>query len=54
MMALGVDPTVFLATDDRMLRNLLIRSAVQALEIRKKLDENLAVMIANNVGKLFG
>lgn len=53
MMALGIDPTVFLTTDDDTLRNLLAEVTGRAIKTRQKLDENLATMIANNVGKLF-
>jgi len=51
--ALGLDPMRFLYTKDDDERNLMIEMGRRMYELRQKMDENLSVMIANNVGKLF-
>jgi hypothetical protein len=53
MAALGLDPFRFLYSRDAMELSLLTELHNQVLEIRKMMDHNLAVEIANNVGKLF-
>jgi hypothetical protein len=51
--ALGIDPMRFLETKDPFERNLLIELASKISEYKTKMDHNLAVDIANSVGKLF-
>lgn len=51
--ALGLDPMRFLETRDPFERNLMATLAGEIAKARRKLDQNLAVEIANQVGKLF-
>ena len=53
MAALGLDPFRFLESRDSFERALLMELHNQVLEVRKTMDHNLAVDIANMVGKLF-
>ena len=52
MGALGMDAMKFLETKDGFERNLLIELAERTAKFRQQLDHNLAVDIANSVGKL--
>ena len=51
--ALGLDPMKFLYTRDETERDFMVALGKKIFEIRQMLDHNLAVDIANNVGKLF-
>lgn len=51
--ALGLDPMRFLETRDETERNLMVELGRRIYEHKKIMDHNLAVNIANNVGKLF-
>jgi hypothetical protein len=53
MAALGLDPFKYLHSEDITERTMLIELHNRVRDIREKMDENLAVEIANNVGKLF-
>jgi hypothetical protein len=53
MAALGLDPFKYLESRDSMERAMLVQLSNRTLEMRNILDNNLAVAIANNVGKLF-
>jgi hypothetical protein len=49
----GMDPLAFLKTTDGFERNLMLAVADRMMHYRQMLDKNLAVEIANQVGKLF-
>jgi hypothetical protein len=51
--ALGVDPLAFLNVRDPVERSIMMELGKEMIEQRKILDHNLAVEIANCVGKLF-
>lgn len=51
--ALGLDAMRFLETRDDFERTLMLELAKRIEEQRRKLDHNLAVDIANSVGRLF-
>lgn len=53
MAALGINPERFLITDDPTERAAWIAIARRAAVHRDRMDENLAVQIANAVGRLF-
>lgn len=53
MAALGLDPFRFLESRDAAERALLIELHDRAIELKTKMDENLAGKIAQAVGKLF-
>jgi len=53
MAALGLDPFRFLETRDMNERVMLTTLYNEVYEIRKIMDHNLAVEIANMVGQLF-
>ena len=53
MALLGLDPFRFLDTHDYFERALLIQLHNRVMVLKKIQDENLAVAIANNVGRLF-
>jgi len=50
---LGLDPMEFLRTRDDFERNLMQRVGERMVHYRQLMDHNLAVDIANQVGKLF-
>lgn len=50
---LGLDPMEFLYTTDSFKRSVMQRLGELMVEEKRKLDNNLAVQIANNVGKIF-
>lgn len=50
----GLDVSEFLATTDETVRSRLHATARAATELRKREAEQLAVLIANNVGKMLG
>lgn len=54
MAAVGIDPTRFLLTKDSVERTTYLKVLERAVELKKVLDHNLAIEIANAVGKLFG
>lgn len=51
--ALGLDPMKFLETRDDIERNLMVELGRRIYQHKRDMDHNLAVDIANNVGKLF-
>jgi hypothetical protein len=51
--ALGLDPMRYLETKDGFERNLMVVVGQEIANARQRLDHNLAIDIANNVGKLF-
>lgn len=51
--ALGLDPMRFLESRDDAERNLMMELAKRISEHKLNMDHNLAVDIANQVGKLF-
>jgi len=51
--ALGLDPMRFLYTHDEMERNLMLEVGKKVAELKETMNHNLAVDIANCVGKLF-
>jgi len=53
MGALGLDPFRFLESRDMNERAMLTTLANEIYEVRKIMDHNLAVEIANTVGKMF-
>jgi hypothetical protein len=50
---LGINPLLFVNSRDHLERAMLQRVAEYMLEEKKHMDENLAIAIANAVGKLF-
>jgi len=50
---LGIDPWRFLATRDSLERNVMVAVANEMVKIRQTMDQNLAILIANQVGRLF-
>jgi hypothetical protein len=53
MAALGLDPLKFLETRSTLERALLIELHNRTLKVKQTMDHNLAVEIANQVGRLF-
>lgn len=53
MAALGLDPLRFLESRSSLERSLLIELYNRTLKARQIMDNNLAVEIANQVGRLF-
>jgi len=53
MAALGLDPFRYLETRDMSERSMLLTLYNEVFEIKKTMDHNLAVEIANMVGQLF-
>jgi len=53
MAALGLDPFRYLETRDMSERSMLLTLYNEVFEVRKTMDHNLAVEIANMVGQLF-
>jgi hypothetical protein len=53
MAALGLDPHRYLEARDVFERTLLIQLHNRVSEIRQRMDDNLAIEIANRVGQLF-
>jgi hypothetical protein len=51
--ALGLDPMRFLDTHEEVERNLMMEVGKRMYDLKKEFDHNLAVNIANQVGKLF-
>ena len=51
--ALGLDPMKFLSTRDEDERNFMVELGKRIFELKSQMDKNLAIEIANNVGKLF-
>lgn len=51
--ALGLDPMKFLYTRDETERDFMVTLGKKIFEMRRDMDHNLAIDIANNVGKLF-
>jgi hypothetical protein len=52
--ALGLDPMRFLETKSDFERNLILKVAEQVAKNRQMMDKNLAIEIANNLGKVLG
>lgn len=52
--ALGLDPMKFLNTRDETERNFMLELGRRIAQAKRDMDHNLAVDIANSVGKLFG
>lgn len=52
--ALGLDAMKFIQTRDEDDRNFMVELGKRIAEHKQKMDHNLAVDIANQVGKLFG
>jgi hypothetical protein len=51
--ALGLDSMRFLYTRDEVERNFMMEVGRRVYERKRELDHNLAIDIANSVGKLF-
>jgi hypothetical protein len=51
--ALGLDSMKFLYTRDDTERNFMMEVGRKVYEKKRDMDHNLAIDIANNVGKLF-
>ena len=51
---LGLDPIKFLKCRDSFERNLMVELSKEIQKYKEMMDENMAVRIANAVGKLFG
>ena len=51
--ALGLDAMKFLYTRDETERNFMMEVGRKVYDKKRDMDHNLAVDIANNVGKLF-
>jgi hypothetical protein len=51
--ALGLDPMRFLYTREELERNLMLEVGRRMFEKKQLMDHNLAIDIANQVGKLF-
>jgi len=51
---LGLDPIRFLTCRDSFERNLMVELSKEIQKYKEMMDENMAVRIANAVGKLFG
>jgi hypothetical protein len=49
-----MDPILFMETKDHMMRDSMLEIANLVAERRRDHNRNLAVEIANQVGKLFG
>ena len=49
-----MNPLPYLQTQDDFERDMWIAIAKEAYEYQKVMQENLAIQIANHVGKLFG
>lgn len=53
MAALGLDPFRYLEAQDISERMMLVKMCDRVKELRDLMDDNLAINIANRVGKLF-
>jgi hypothetical protein len=50
----GLDAGRFLRTRDPLEQEAVLAAAERAVELRQQLDRNLAVLIADSVGQVFG
>ena len=50
----GLPVDQFLAMEDSFERSLWLKIATQVIETKDKIDQNLAIKIANAVGKMLG
>lgn len=53
MASLGLDPFKYLSSRDQQERLMMVELTNKIHTIRETMDENLAILIANQVGKLF-